>query len=410
MNRVSLIIALLAPAFCLAQQPSTQPAAAFDPQFKPHFSATMAEARITLAPGIPVPPSNQWREALATLRGLPFAVAETHASFFAQSDPSQESERALRMPFTAGLATDPQALFPSMWEQAMHQPSIQPVGADPIRAQFFELITPEMMKLNSQVLQQLRTFVRSDPSMSAEQRSRRIAEITSKIDTTERQMQVLQSLAAAQPDAAKRLAEKVHQLYDQQQGLQMRLSALKARRDALQMGLKELQVRAEAERDNDPVVEEMKKIVALHEQKLQRVQQMAAQGVTSSSDLASTQAEVAEARLRLLERQSAIGKGGKGELMDRLTDELAMVSIDSTDLQIQLAQLRDEITKTDPAKLTADGLADLLKRDPALDNGPGSALPPLYNELQQQVASLRLEWLKLVVEDVELVKSEPNGQ
>ena len=52
---------------------------------------------------------------------------------------------------------------------------------------------------------------------------------------------------------------------------------------------------------------------------------------------------------------------------------------------------------------------ELIKREPALAPG-GTNAPPLMGELESQYTELKIEWLKLVLDDVELVADPAPGQ
>lgn len=246
----------------------------------------------------------------------------------------------------------------------------------------------------------LRELVRSDPAMPKEARAKRVAEIRAAIDSLQNQSNALIAILAETPDITKQFANRLTQLREKEQNTRSDLIALEARQEAIQMGLNELRKDAAMQRDRDVVAREMEKIVSLREEQVDRARKQFQQGISSTSEVARAEAELAETRLRLLERQANIGKSGKGELMDRLTDELTMVSINTTDLRIQLSSIASEIYRIDPQKMTAGTLEAIMKNQPGIGK-PGIRPTPLMMELDKKANELMLEWLKLVATDVE---------
>src|SRR6185369_6924140 len=108
-------------------------------------------------------------------------------------------------------------------------------------------------------------------------------------------------------------------------------------------------------RDNDVITQELAKILNLRMQELdahrERITKLRDMNAISEAEVQAqikqNELAISEARIRLAERQAQLGKSGKGELVDRLTDELAMVSVDVTDLQIQYDRLRQDLKMYD---------------------------------------------------------------
>ena len=94
--------------------------------------------------------------------------------------------------------------------------------------------------------------------------------------------------------------------------------------------------------------------------------------------------------------------------MDRLTEELTMVSINTTELEIQIQQLRRLIDEIDPQKMTATQFDALLAAEPGLaadaEIAPQTP-PPLYDELTRQLNALRVEAFALTIEEIQVVQA-----
>jgi hypothetical protein len=89
-----------------------------------------------------------------------------------------------------------------------------------------------------------------------------------------------------------------------------------------------------------------------------------------------------------------------GELLDRLSDELAMVTIDLTNLDIQESRIRDQLESYDPATLDEKRLEELMKQDPYLVGSDQRQSSPLSSQLLRRGEQLRRERFCLVVTDV----------
>ena len=99
-----------------------------------------------------------------------------------------------------------------------------------------------------------------------------------------------------------------------------------------------------------------------------------------------------------------MGKAGKGELLDRMADEMAMVSVDQEELQIQSDAVRRQLQMLNPAVATTQSLEEALKAGLVPPAAGAAGLPPLYGELERRERELVREKVVLEVEDVEEVK------
>jgi hypothetical protein len=180
----------------------------------------------------------------------------------------------------------------------------------------------------------------------------------------------------------------------------MERAAKDARRVALRDGIERLRKEVDQQRTEDQIANELRKLVKLREDDLARVQGLSKANTISHEELARTEAALSEARIRLAERQASLGKAGKGELLDRLSDELAIVSIDLTELEVQMSMASNQLRRYDPANLDSKKLDELLADDPQLGGKDLTKVNALRDDLQQQVIKLRLERFALKVEDV----------
>lgn len=132
-------------------------------------------------------------------------------------------------------------------------------------------------------------------------------------------------LSQPNPELTKRKAE-----------LELSLTEKKARRMALERAVaEETQKQAERKKE-DPIAEGLRDLIQIREKALDLVNQQAKAATASADQVFAAQAAVTEAKLKLLEREEAVSKTGKGELIDRLSSELRMTTVDQTQMEIEL--------------------------------------------------------------------------
>lgn len=421
-QRVLPIIVIIATSatWLFAQAPATRPSMGFvraDPRATSYTLQQRSQARLTFTKGLPIPDRDKMNQALRSL-SWQLSPERPYRGYVLPNGPLlPDSEQSARISMGMNINTTPDLLFESLYREALMAapPTTAPTtrgrrggGGGPadnaVRSRFNELITPSVKQMHQEMIRQMALLARSEPAMSMEARTRRIDEITKTIAGLDTRMSVLGTLVTGQPEAWQRTVDKLKSLREQAQGLQMNMAAQQARRRAIQDVLSKLQKDADQQRREDAISLELEKIVALREKELAR--RKSAPGTFSNADLAQSETDLAEVKIRLLERQAAIGKSGKGELMDRLTDELAMVSINATDLEIQVALIQDQISAMDPTRMTSDALGALIASDPTLDPDASKTMPPLFYDMDVERYKLRVEWFTLVVEDVTALPDE----
>jgi len=243
--------------------------------------------------------------------------------------------------------------------------------------------------------------------LSAEQVRQKMADLNRRIDDNNAKMNVLTGLSKVQMGWEAQVQQKITQLQGDRLKLELALAPKEARRAALERAIDELKAKASDEQALDAISEQMKKIVAAREAELNSIKQMMRDGRASANEMAAAEAKVAEAKIPLLERQASLGKRGKGELLDRLADELAMVSVDVTEMQFQLDNIRNELKKYDIASAGPEDLKRLAEERAKVPEA--NTLPPLYTELQKKQRELMKEKFGLEVADVKLVQQSPPG-
>jgi hypothetical protein len=144
----------------------------------------------------------------------------------------------------------------------------------------------------------------------------------------------------------------------------------------------------------DTVAEELREVLKLREQAAKQMNAMNTQGLATPTDLAEAQAKAAEARVRLAEREATAGR--RGEVLERLADEIAMAEVDMADVEIQLMQVAERLEQVNPARATTRALERLLEEGAV----PTGEMPPLDAELIKEERELVREKVVLQVERV----------
>jgi hypothetical protein len=151
----------------------------------------------------------------------------------------------------------------------------------------------------------------------------------------------------------------------------------------------------------------MRKLVAMREADLAHQKASLAAGA-GNVHIADAEAALAEAKIRLAERDASLGKAGKGELLDRLTDELTMVSVDATDVEIRLNQVQSELKLYSLDKMDPANLEQLVKRDPVLGfSSNNSAAYELRDKLRAEYEDIYRQRFALKATGVTVTAANP---
>ncbi|HVT88790.1 MAG TPA: hypothetical protein VHD56_08070 [Tepidisphaeraceae bacterium] len=245
----------------------------------------------------------------------------------------------------------------------------------------------------------LKEQLKSSASLTVQQRTERIKANLAEEAAMNQKIMALSTLDAAQGNVSALLTERLKQLRETRQKLEMDLVNKESRRRALENAVAEQQKASATERDRDPVLNEMRKLVSLREEELKLKKAQFSTGIIPAAEGSAAEAQLSEAKIRLAEREAALGKAGKGELLDRLTDELVMISVDATDVQLQLAKVKDELATYDPHEMDVKRLDELMKRDSTIFDA-GVKTSRLSNEFKNRIRQLQSERFALKTTDV----------
>ncbi|HZZ43094.1 MAG TPA: hypothetical protein VFE58_09160 [Tepidisphaeraceae bacterium] len=253
------------------------------------------------------------------------------------------------------------------------------------------------------LLEGLHAIVTTDAQLSPAERKATITSVTTELTKVRAMKQALSAMASSQPSQASALSNRINTLQAENQRLSMALSAKEARRQALQNAIAQTRSQIKLDQQTDPVIEQLRTVVKLRDDEVKHLDAMRRAGVATDSEYAEAQAKLAEARVKLAEREASAGKAGKGELLDRLADEMTMTIVDFTDLQIQLDHVRDELHSLNPSSATTQSLEEILKNGTIPQGKDANNLPPLFGQLEERERSLVHEKVILEIDDVEPV-------
>jgi hypothetical protein len=201
---------------------------------------------------------------------------------------------------------------------------------------------------------------------------------------------------------------RLEQLRTSLQQLDMQMTAKQARRAALREGVNRARKEADLRSRDDQILKELQMLLKLRADAVAKTRQLNDQAMVSREEVSNAEAALAEAKIRVAEREAALASGGKGDLLERMSDELAMVEVDLLELDIQMGGVREQLKRYDLSAKDPKQLDELLLQEPLLGGGNRAALSALKEDLRKQAMQLQRERFALIVDDVAL--QEPPKQ
>lgn len=184
---------------------------------------------------------------------------------------------------------------------------------------------------------------------------------------------------------------------------EMDLLSKETRAKALRDQIKRINVEVDDRVSADPILVELKKVVDLRKRSLARAEELVKQKSISSSELEKEQEQLLEAQIRVQERTESLRQRAGGDVLGRLSGELATVMIDIAELSAKLSYLsanglQVDIHRIDEAKLKRlqEDFRHFFPQD----------YPPLGRQLEEQRDKLVAEILRLTLTKVEVVPTE----
>jgi|GEM_PF-6984536 len=232
---------------------------------------------------------------------------------------------------------------------------------------------PNQLDTAAQIISFLQAQLKLRPEEAAwtpDQRAERIAAISNELSLYGAQETLGQAERKAGSDSVTLIAGRITALRNQIQTVGFDLKAKEIRRTALEMAMAQRQKRdtdagAIAEKD-DAIVSQLRQLVDLHKQQLQTMESQFKSGTAGRGDLEASQSALVEAEIRLAERINELHGSGNSELISRLTDELALASVDLTELNLRLHDLTDQLDLYEKAGTDSTAMTELMHAVPEL--------------------------------------------
>jgi len=311
---------------------------------------------------------------------------------------NQISEAIMRLAFPAAEAKlPPLAKSPDGgWAGTPRIPVEVDVGVSGNEATVrLRLRGPNGVAVRAELEKRLRAALAEGASLTAEQVQQKAAEFDKRIQQLWGQEMVLNGLDDARRKLWPGILVELRRTAElEKQRLSMELVAKRRRADLTRQQIAEIEMEAEKKVETDPVMKLLRKAGELRQEELERVRQMFRAGAAGTSDVAKAEESVNAAEVQKLQRMETIRQGAKGDLLNRLSGELASLTIDLGEMEVRLKL----VERTSPP-VTAKGIgeADLARLAeeyrPWYDSAGG--LAGQRDELGQQRQGVYLEKLKL---------------
>jgi hypothetical protein len=127
-------------------------------------------------------------------------------------------------------------------------------------------------------------------------------------------------------------------LEDERQRLELELAGMQARQKAVEEWIDRTSRQMDERAKADPVVAELEKALAAHEQLVKIARRQFESGITPQAEVGAAEAKLMDVKIQLLDRQRGTGPGATDPLA-ALTRELQSLSIDTVDRKARLAFL-----------------------------------------------------------------------
>lgn len=252
----------------------------------------------------------------------------------------------------------------------------------------------------------LRQAIAATGSPSQEEAKARIEQLSADIEPLKLKLDEVTSLAGEHTRALREIAqEEMKSLELQRQALEMDLAAKSARARAIEEQIAKASKASTRAAASDAVIEELARSIKIREKARELVRTQYERGLASQTDVVKAEEALIEARTRVAEREQAQARSSSADLLARLGEELAIVSIDQAELLARLKVVTQYLPPGDFTKLQEDDLRRL--RDHYNVSSPG--YPTWFGDIQKQLRPLLLQKLALMISDLRPDASRPPG-
>ena len=127
---------------------------------------------------------------------------------------------------------------------------------------------------------------------------------------------------------------------------EMDLARFQARRRAIEEQIIRTKNETEQKVQNDPVTNELQRLLELQYVQLKRTKQLVEQGRASQIDLGGAEEKLARAKIELAQRREQVVKSAGGDRLTIFNDDLAKLSIDTAETTAMLNVVNSQLEET----------------------------------------------------------------
>ncbi|MBN1764094.1 MAG: hypothetical protein JW860_02460 [Sedimentisphaerales bacterium] len=149
------------------------------------------------------------------------------------------------------------------------------------------------------------------------------------------------------------ILEKIRNMDNHKQELEMNLIGMRARREALQRQIEKCADQFHERLANDPVIKELEDIMERQTSHLAETERMVKEGQLARQELNELHDELARSRMALAERREMIRMQTGGESLERWNEELVNISMQLTGNEVQLNFIREKMEEIKAKDLLA---------------------------------------------------------
>ncbi|MBN1510870.1 MAG: hypothetical protein JXB13_02560 [Phycisphaerae bacterium] len=257
------------------------------------------------------------------------------------------------------------------WEEA---------ACEPVRQGFWEALCGRVDAMLKEASQQ--EWQRRERGLAVAEQQ--LDEMSSRLQQLAELEQGLRSQAGVEDLRLDRVLKMQGSLRERLADMERELKRTEAQENAILQQI--ARVDEQAQSGPDPIAEEVEKIVAAHQEKVDHTRALVKSGHASDTKLLQAEAELAEARVRLLQQRTERRAQAGGLVVGRLRERLAEVAIRAQEIRAESEFLRQELEGMKSRNVTA--IAAEYERQ--IGFAPEN-LRSRMRELQQQVDALRAD-------------------
>jgi hypothetical protein len=245
------------------------------------------------------------------------------------------------------------------------------------------------------------------PKLSPEERKAKLDELAKEYETVNHELTLLTSLTDSEAKLSRELlSEKMKALELERQRINMELYAKQERRKALAAEMDKAKTDVSKKVDDDPVLEQLHKIVELRTEAIKRAEQLQKSNAASMADIRDAEEKLAEAKMRAAERSELVRQTSGSDVLSRAMSEMSTIMVDVAELEGRKRYIDSQLP--DIATITEPQLQALLQQTKYYS--ASSTPPPLRDQLMKKYMDILRQRGILLVKDVRIAaKADPSA-